>query len=174
MSAPARPPRLWRHRALPPLLGLGAVYLALLPFAPGSGAAAPDLLYCVVAAFVIRAPGALPVAMVLALGLFADLILTRPPGLGALGLLGASEILRAPGGARRDWSAPREWLMAVLVFAAMVAILALLLKLTLLAPPTLAGLRGHVIATALAYPFVSLAVRWLTGPRRAPGREARP
>ena len=160
----------WLRRALPPLLGLGAIYLALLPFAPGSGGAAPDLLYCLVAAYAIRAPRALPVAVVLALGLFADLMLARPPGLGALGLLGASELLRAPGGGARGWSGPREWLVAMLVFVGMIAGMALVLWLAFLDPPAPAGLRRHVIATAVAYPFVALLVGWLG----APAKEARP
>lgn len=166
MSAAEPRPGLWFQRALPPVLGLGAIYLALLPLAPGRGAATPDLLYCLVIAFVIRAPRALPAVVVVLLGLFADLMLARPPGLGALGLFTVSELFRAPNGQRRGWSLPREWLFASIAFAAMIAVMVLALKLTFLDPPAPVGPRRHVVATAIAYPFVALAVGWLTGPRR--------
>ena len=174
MSAARAPYRL--PRALLAPLGIAAVYAALAPLAPGGGATTPDLLYCLVIAWVVRAPRAAPVLVVLALGLFADLLLSRPPGLGALGLLAASEWVRGPGGAPRDWSFPREWLVAALAFALMIAAMTLVLALSLAAPPSLGALRGHLIATVIAYPVVAGLVAWLLGPRRgaAPARGGRP
>ena len=160
----------------PPLLGLAAVYAALLPIAPGSGAATPDLLYCLVFAWIVRAPRGAPVLVVLALGLFADLMLSRPPGLGALGLLAVSELVRGARGAPRDWAFLREWLFAALAFALMIGAMTLLLALSLAAPPSLGALLWHVVATIVAYPFVAGLVGWLLGGRRGPtpGRGGRP
>lgn len=158
---------LWPRRALPPLLSLVAVYIALVPLAPGRDAAAPDLLYCLLVAFVVRAPAVAPAFVVLALGLFADLMLSRPPGLGALGLLAVTEAVRAPGEAGRGWSLLREWLVAATAFALMTLAIVLVLRLTLAGGPSVAGLRRHVLATAIAYPFVSALVGWLLRPRRA-------
>ncbi|TPE53592.1 rod shape-determining protein MreD [Amaricoccus solimangrovi] len=155
----------WSRRALLPLLGIVAIHAPLVPVAPGSGAAMPDLLWCLVLAFVARAPDAAPAAVIVGLGLLADLMLSRPPGLGALGLLIASEIFRAPDGAARGWSPPREWLFAAAAFAATILATALAERLTL--GPGLAALRGHVVATVLAYPFVALGVGWLLGQRPA-------
>ena len=171
MSAARAPFRL--ARALLPPLGVAAIYAALLPLAPGGGVATPDLLYCLVLAWIVRAPRGAPVLVVLALGLLADLLLARPPGLGALGLLGASELVRGPGNAPRDWSFPREWLFAVLAFALMIAAMTLLLALSLAAPPSFGALRGHLVATAIAYPFVAGLVAWLLGPRPAAARGGR-
>lgn len=159
---------LWPRRALPPLLGLVAIYIALVPLAPGRDAAAPDLLYCLLVAFVVRAPAVAPAFVVLALGLFADLMLSRPPGLGALGLLAVTEAVRAPRGAGRDWSLLREWLIAAAAFAAMMLAILLVLKVTLAEGPSLAGLRRHVLATALAYLLVAALVGWLLRPGRGP------
>lgn len=158
----------WLRCALLPLLGVVAIYGALLPLAPGGGAAMPDLLYCLVFAWVARAPRSAPAVTVLGLGLLADLLLARPPGLGALGLLAVSELVRDREGAARDWSFLREWLTAVLGFALMIAAITALLALSLATPPGLAALRGHVIATAIAYPVVAGLVGWLLGARRAP------
>jgi rod shape-determining protein MreD len=170
MSAPRTP--LWVQRGFLPLLGFIAIYLALLPLAPGGGAPMPDFLYCLVFAFVIRAPRAAPVLVVLTLGLFADLMLARPAGLGALGLLGVSELLRGPNGTPRDWSFAREWLFSVGAFALMIAAMTAILALSFAEPPSFAALRGHVIATALAYPPVAALVSWLLGGRRS-GNPAR-
>ena len=85
-------------RPLPPFvekaifLGLGAVAVeaALIPLGPGSALLAPDLLFGLVVAWVIRRPATAPLWAIVALGLFADLMMSRPLGLGALGLMLAS------------------------------------------------------------------------------------
>ena len=105
-------------RALPPFiekaifLGLGvvAVEAALIPLGPGGALVAPDLLFGLVVAWVVRRPATAPLWAVLALGLFADLMLSRPLGLGALGLLLASEWFRRGGAASRPAPFPLEWL----------------------------------------------------------------
>ncbi|MFQ8433383.1 hypothetical protein [Amaricoccus sp. W119] len=169
MSPGAPRSGVWPRRALPPLLGLVAIHVALVPLAPGREAAAPDLLYCLLVACVVRAPAVAPALVVLALGLFADLMLSRPPGLGALGLLVVAALIRAPGGAGRDWSLLREWLVAATAFALMMLAMLLVLKLTLAEGPSFGGLRRHVLATAVAYPFVAALVGWLLRPAPARG-----
>ena len=108
------------------LVGLGvvAVVAAMTPLAPGGGMVAPDLLYAVIVAWVIRRPAATPLWAVLALGLFADVMLSRPIGLGALGLLFASEFFRARAATFHGVPFPLEWLAAAVVFAAMLAAIA--------------------------------------------------
>ena len=66
------------------LVGLGvvAVVAAMTPLAPGGGMVAPDLLYAVIVAWVIRRPAATPLWAVLALGLYGCAgSLARRPGL---------------------------------------------------------------------------------------------
>ena len=159
--ARATPP--WLRRLLLPLFGLVAIYAALIPLAPGSGAVAPDLLYCLVIAWVIRRPASAPIWAVLGLGLFADLMLSRPLGLGALGLLLASEAVRARANLFRGGPFLLEWLAAVLVFALMLAGIAAVMRLSLADAPALTSLLRHLIATALAYPLVVLALVWGLG-----------
>lgn len=164
---------LWLRRPLLPLLGLVAIYAALLPLGPDSGASRPDLLYCLLLAWVIRAPISAPVWMVLALGLFADLMLTRPLGLGALGLLLATETARANGARLRAAPFLFEWLAVLLGFAAMLTGIDLLLRLSFLPAPGPAPLLRHLAATAIAYPLVVALLVWgfgIASPTAAPGR----
>jgi rod shape-determining protein MreD len=120
------------ERALLPTLGVVAVYAALVPLGPGSGLVPPDLLYCLVVAWVIRRPASAPLWVVLGLGLLADLLLSRLNGL----------------------PFPVEWLAASAGFAAMLAAMNLALVLTLAHPPGLAASAQYLLATALAYPLV--------------------
>ena len=105
----------------------------------------------------------------LLLGLFADLMLARPPGLGALGLLLASEIFRAHRGLLNGLPFPVEWLAATAAFAALLAAMQLALVVTLADPPGLVASVRHLLATALAYPLVTAGLAFglqLRGPRR--------
>lgn len=153
MSRPAALP-LWSQRLLLPLLGLVAVYLPLIPLAPGSGGAAPDLLYCLLVGWTIRRPGAIPAWAVLLLGLFADLMLSRPVGLGALGLLLACEAARIESPRLRGGPFLVEWLLVTLCFALVLTWTEILLRLSFAEGPGPWALLRHLAATALAYPLV--------------------
>jgi rod shape-determining protein MreD len=157
------------ERALLPTLGVVAVYAALVPLGPGSGLVPPDLLYCLVVAWVIRRPASAPLWVVLGLGLLADLLLSRPPGLGALGLLLASEAFRANRGVLNGLPFPVEWLAAAAGFAVVLAAMNLALALTLADPPGLAASAQYLLATALAYPLVvaGLLLLHVRAPRAA-------
>ena len=74
--------------------GLVAIMAAMIPLAPGGALGPPDILWCVVVAFAVRRPGAAPAWLIVALGLAADLMLSRPLGLGALALFLSAETMR--------------------------------------------------------------------------------
>ena len=105
------------------LLGLGfmAVLAVMIPLGPGGELVAPDLLYCLLVAWVVRRPARTPLWAVVALGLFADVMLSRPIGLGALALMLAVEAFRRR--ALLFHGAPflLEWAAAVAGFALMLA-----------------------------------------------------
>jgi rod shape-determining protein MreD len=156
------------------LLGLGfvAVFAALIPLAPGGGLVAPDLGYCLVIAWIIRRPTRTPLWAILAIGLFADVMLSRPLGLGALMLVLLSEVFR--GRAVLFYGAPFliEWLAAAAGFAAMLAAMHLALAVVFADPPGLAASLRYLLATALAYPLVVLGLTWclrLRAPRVSEG-----
>ncbi len=169
MSAPRLAPL--TERIALPVLGIIAIYAALLPFSPGSGAPVPDILYCLVIAWVLRRPASAPLAVVLVLGLLADFLLTRPIGLGALGLVLASEVIRGRSALLRGVPFVLEWLAAMLVFFCMLAAITLVLRVSFADAPGLGPLGWHIAATAAIYPFVALLLVLCLGfaaPRATP------
>lgn len=156
MSAPPASPLL--ERTLFAILALAAIHVAMVPVSHAADRIAlPDLLFCLVLAWVVRRPATAPLGLVLAAGLAADILLARPPGLGALGLVLASEAIRA----RRGWLSRHvlaEWLAAGLAFALVLAATAALLAVSLAPGPGVGALAAHWLATAAAYPLVAAAL----------------
>ena len=146
-------------------LGLVATVAPTLPLSPGGALMPPDLAYCLTIAWVVRRPARLPFPAILAVGLLGDLLLARPVGLGALGLLVLAEAFRHR--AHLFWSAPfpLEWLAAAGAFAALLAAEHLALSLVLSEPPGLALSLRSLGATAVAYPLVVLGLVWVAGLR---------
>jgi rod shape-determining protein MreD len=170
-----------RRRPLPALvagtalfgLGIVAIYAPLVPFSHGpDGAVTPDLLYCVVIAWIVRHPQSAPIWLILPLALLADLMLMRPVGLGALGLLAAAELLRARRERLRDQPFLAEWLAAAAAFAAVLASVRLALQLSFLEPPSMRDLADYWLSTALAYPFVAGLLQFGLGVRLDRGRRS--
>lgn len=133
-------------------LGIVVIHVPLVPLGHAANRVAnPDLLFCLLAAWTVRRPAAVPLPLVLALGLAADLLLGRPPGPGALGLVLATEYLRT----RRIAGFATEFFRAAALFAALLSGTALLLLLTLAPSPGLEPLARHWLATILAYPVIA-------------------
>jgi rod shape-determining protein MreD len=155
-------------RPLPPmaenalLLGLGVamVLAAVTPLDPGGGLPAPDLVYGLVIAWTIRRPATTPLWIVLALGVFGDLMLARPVGLGALGLVLAYEWFRLNAARLHAAGFAIEWLAAAAGFAAVLAGMRIALELVFADAPGLGVLLRYFVATAIAYPLVVLGLTW--------------
>jgi rod shape-determining protein MreD len=145
------------------LAGLAAIHLMLVPFAPAASGAKPDLVFGLLAAAVLRRPDRVPLVLVLGLGLAGDILLARPLGLGALGLLAGIEALRALAGRVGSGPFVVEWLGVAVVFAGVVALSEALLALVLL--PGAGGFWAlrHVAVTLAVYPLVALFVGLVTG-----------
>ncbi len=166
MSArPAVPPFL--ETAIFVGLGLVAVEAALIPLGPGGALVPPDLLFGLVLAWVIRRPASAPLWAMLGLGLFADLMTSRPLGLGALGLLLAAEWFRRRAARFQSGPFPLEWLAVALAFAAVLAAMQIALALVFADRPAFAALARYALATVLAYPLIVLGLAWCLGLRPA-------
>lgn len=150
-----------------PLVAVGTTVAATMPLDPGR-LTPPDLVWCLMIAWVIRRPTRVPVWMAPLLGLLGDVLLMRPLGLGALGLMLGVEVFR--GRAAVFHAAPFlvEWIAAVLGYAALVFGMRLVLEVTFADGPSLARLGLAVLATGVAYPLVVLGLTWCLGVR-APG-----
>lgn len=161
MRAPVAPPRaLSRPLRIGLLFAFGAVAVlaGMIPLGPGGTLAPPDLLFCLVVAWTLRSPDTVPVWALVVLGLFGDLMLSRPVGLGALGLLFAAETIRGGANRIRGLPFPAEWLAAALLFAAVLAFMHLALRLVFAEGPPAVDLLRLLVATVLAYPVVAVAV----------------
>lgn len=137
-----------------------AGWLALtVEFAPKAGSGGPDLLFCVAAFWAIRRPRSAPAALIVALGLARDLLDGGPVGAGALGLLAATEALRALGPRLRRGSLLSEAGHVAAAAALAAAIPWLMLGLTLADAPPFGDVARRVGLTALAWPATVLALR---------------
>lgn len=156
-----------RSLETPLLAGLGVVSVlaVTMPVGPGGTLGAPDLLACLLVAWVVRRPAQLPLGLVVALGLFADLLLSRPLGLGALGLVVVVEAFRRRALLFHGAPFVVEWAAAVAAFALMLAGVSLALGLVFAPTPGVGPSLRHVAATAIAYPLVVLGLAWCLGVR---------
>jgi rod shape-determining protein MreD len=145
------------------LAGLAALHLMLIPFAPEASGAKPDLVFLLLAAAVLRRPDRVPLVLVLGLGIAGDILLARPPGLGALGLLIGIEALRSQAGRLGAGRFPLEWLAVALVFAGVIALTEAVLTLTLMPGAGAFWALRHVAVTAALYPLIALFVALATG-----------
>jgi rod shape-determining protein MreD len=141
-------------------LGIVAVEAALIPLGPGSALVAPDLLFGLVIAWVVRRPATAPFWAIVALGLFADLMMSRPLGLGALGLMLASEWFRRRAARFRAGPFPLEWLAMTLAFAAVLGGMEVALALVLADGPGPAALARYAVTTGMTYPLIVLGLTW--------------
>lgn len=163
--------------ALVLFLGIVAIHLALAPAARVTGPLpAPDLVFCLACAWVLRRPAGAPLWAIVLLGLAADVALDRPVGLCALALVAATEALRLSAAALRAGPFLAEWLtVAGLAFAWALSAHAAM-QLVFLDGPGLGPLLREAAATALAYPFVVAILAWGAGMRirRGPPAVLRP
>jgi rod shape-determining protein MreD len=150
------PVRLARQAAFVAIC-LCTVYLPMTPLAPGADRVAPDALFCIVTAWVLRDPASAPLAIILAAGLLSDILLARPPGLGALGLVLASEVARSYREAITGINIVAEWLAVTAIFCVMWLAMLSVLRISFSDPPDLDTVIRLCIETALFYPVVSLA-----------------
>lgn len=158
MSARSGPPRLI-ELVVVPVICLAAIIGMTMPLDPGR-LTPPDVVYCLMIGWVIRRPARVPLWMAPVLGLLGDVVLMRPIGLGALGLMLATEAFRARAGLFQSAPFVLEWLASVAGFAALLLGMRLVLGATFADVPTVARLGVAVMATGVAYPLVVLGLTW--------------
>lgn len=155
--------------------GLALIVVALLPLRPGAIAwPGPDWLVALAFAWVLRRPEQVPVLIVAALMLTADILLLRPIGLGAAIAVVATEAARRREPRWRDQGFLVEWL-GVATLIVMMVLADRVIRTLFLIPPTLAPLPPlgqdilRLIATIAAYPLVVVVTHVLGLRRAAPG-----
>jgi rod shape-determining protein MreD len=147
--------RLWTMRAAFVGLALLILLVNLLPLQTvPRGWAGPDLIFCLALAWSVRRPDYVPIVLLGAVFLMADLVLSRPPGLAAALMLLACFNLRTRMRRLRDSGFLAEWARAILLIIAVAVIYRLVLALVLVPIPPLGLSIFQTVATALSYPLV--------------------
>lgn len=167
--ASAFQPKLWVLRAV--FLGVVTVVLvlALLPLSvdapriPG-----PDLVLCVIFAWVLRRPDVLPVTLIVAVVLLEDFLFQRPPGLWTVLVLIGSEVIRRQAYREGDTPLTVEFALVAGTIAAMFLAERVLLAIVFVPQPAIGAQMLQMLSTLAAYPLVVLLSVFVCGVRPRP------
>lgn len=161
---------LWQYRFLFLVLASLVAFVQLLPLRPGPGQLpGPDILLLIALSWTVMRPVFVPILLVAAVFLMADLLFMRPPGLWtALAILGC-EFLKTRRILIRNAPFFIEWALVAAVVVGMTITNALILGLFGVAQPT-AGLTViQMLATILCYPLVMILAGRAFGLRKHTG-----
>ncbi len=165
--------RTWGYRLLFSTLILLLAFFQMLPLGGQAGRLpGADLTIALTFAWVLRRPSYVPVPLLAALFLFLDLLLQRPPGLGAALMIGGAEMLRSRRDMSRAMPFPFEWALVTAVMVGMVALNQVALGLLVAERPPLGLALLRSLFTAAAYPLVVLLSHYGFGVRAAAPNEA--
>lgn len=151
----------WMYRGAFVGVALFLLFLRLLPLGndPGSWPG-PDILLCLILAWVVRRPDLLPVVLIAAVVLMEDLILMRPPGLWCALVVLASEFLRSRAALTRELNFGTEWLLVAGLMLGLLLAYRLVFSLTMLPQPAFGYALIQTIWSILCYPAVVLVSRY--------------
>jgi rod shape-determining protein MreD len=145
----------WAYRAAFVGIALVLLFLRLLPLGSEAGQwPGPDILLCVMMAWVMRRPDYLPVALIAAVVLLEDMILMRPPGLWTALVILATEFIRSRVALTRELSFPVEWLLVSGLMLGMLVGYRLVFAAAFLPQPGLGFVLLQVLWSILCYPVV--------------------
>ena len=148
--------RIWLARGAYVLIGVGIVYVQLLPLQTVPRTfAMPDWLLCLTLVWVARRPDYVPVTLIAVMFLFSDLMVQRPPGLWTALVLILTEALRARSRSMRNLTLPLEWMTIGAGIVAIYAVYRFTSAMTLLPEIPLAPYLVQMVTTILAYPVVA-------------------
>ena len=145
----------WIYRALFLGLALLILFVRLLPLGGEAGALpGPDLLLCLIMAWIIRRPDYLPMPLILIVLLTEDLVLMRPPGLWTAIVILATEFLRGRVTLTRELSFVVEWLLVSGVMLGMMLVYRLTLGLAFVPQAPFGFAIVQVLWSIAVYPVV--------------------
>jgi rod shape-determining protein MreD len=173
MNALTRPRHVWTYRALFVLMCLTVIGFKLLPLGlHDTGLPGPDLLLALTLAWLLRQPAVVPIASILVVFLLADFLFQRPPGLWTLLVIVISESLRRRRLTMTEFPFLVEWSAFAGAVLTMVLLNRIVLWMLMVDLDPLGLTLAHAIVTALIYPLVVLASKYLLGLRKMGPAEA--
>ncbi len=158
---------LWRGRLGFLFLAALLIFFALLPLDRDAGRwPGPDILLCLVLAWMMRRPDFLPLSLLAITLLMADILLMRPPGLMAALIVIAAEVIRARSVLMRELSFPMELALVAGLMLAILLAYKFVLAITLLPQVGLGAALIQWIWSVIAYPGVVLVTSFVLGLRK--------
>ena len=152
---------LWLYRGLFVVLALVLLFLKLLPLGSLAGTLpGPDLLLCLIFAWVLRRPDYLPVLLIAGIVLLEDFLLMRPPGLWAGLVIVGTEFIRSRVGLTRELSFPAEWALVGAVMFGLLLAYRLAFVVSFMPQPALGFALLQTVWSVLCYPLVVAASRF--------------
>ena len=165
----------WINRGLFVLFTFAICVMQLLPLGmEPAGWAGPDLLLAATLVWVARKPGYLPVWLIAAIFLMADLLFLRPPGLWAGLVMILTEVIRRQHREFRNMPLFAEW-GTIAVGIVLITLANRFVLVIVMAPKPPFGLSlMEMVATIAAYPVVvAIAHFGFRVSRAAPGETGR-
>lgn len=160
-------PQIWFYRALFILLGVLAIAYPILPlqFTPLRWPA-PELLFALTMAWVVRQPESAPFLLIAGLALLADAVLMRPMGLWAVLLLMASETVRFSYRSIQERGLVMEFSLVAALLLAMVIVQNILLLASFSQSLEAARMLQFGVLTLLCYPVMVAFLHYIIRVRK--------
>lgn len=150
--------RPWAYRSLFLTLALITLFWRLLPLGQVPGRLpGPDLLLCIILAWMVRRPEFLPMPIILGVILVEDLLLMRPPGLWTAIVVLATEFLRARVALTRELNFAVEWMLISGIMLGMLIVYRLILAVTFVPQPGFGAMLVQSLWSIAVYPVIVLA-----------------
>ena len=151
----------WLYRLAFVGLALVLLFLRLLPLGGAAGDwPGPDILLCLIFAWVVRRPDYLPVLLVALVVLLEDLILLRPPGLWCALVVLATEFIRSRATLTRELGFLTEWLLVASMMFALLLAYRMAFSVAFLPQPGFGFALLQTLWSILCYPLVVAASRF--------------
>lgn len=151
---------IWLYRAAFVGIAMVLLFLKILPLGSVAGDwPGPDLLLCLMLAWVTQRPDHLPALLIALVVLAEDMILMRPPGLWTALVVLATEFLRARSALTRELGFAAEWLLIAGVMIAMLLAYRLIFAVAFLAQPGFGFAFAQTVGSVLMYPVIVWVLR---------------
>ena len=161
--------RIWSLRTMFVAIVFLVILRALLPVRLDPPAIpGPDLLVCLIFAWVWRRPDVMNAWVIVLSMLLADFLFQRPPGLWTALVLIGSESLRRQTLREGEKTLAFEFGVVALVVVAMILVQRIILFVLLVPQPPLGAMLLHLLTTLAIYPLVVVFSVYVVGVRPIP------
>lgn len=151
----------WVYRGAFLCIACVILYAKLLPLGSVAGDwPGPDILLCLIFAWIVRRPDYLPVLLVAMVLLLDDLLLMRPPGLWTALVVLAAEFIRSRVALTRELSFWTEWALVAGLMVGLLLAYRMIFAIAFLPQPAFGFALMQTLWSILCYPMVVAGSRF--------------